>query len=516
MESGKFLVIESTALMSRTWSPYQLAVFRDIESGKGHTFVGAVAGSGKSTTIVEGLNYIPEGLKALFCTFSSDATDALREKLGPELLKRVDCSTLHSYGARQVRRAFSRSELNKNKTWVLLQEIFPGQDLKKIDREVQAGLVKCVSLAKGTLSETAEQIDELIWSFQIETGEDSAVGEDVEHKRAKIRTWFIRTVMKLLHRSAEATDMHDFDDMIWLPVKKNLRVWQYDRIFIDEVQDLNACQIELALRACKSSGRILAVGDERQAIYGFRGADENAVSNLVDRMRAKRLLLSVCYRCPKSVIREAQRFVPQIEWGPNAEEGAVTTTTDDYMLAHVQPGDFILSRANAPLVSLCLGFLAKGRKALVTGRDVGKNLATLIEKSKATDVRTFLVWLDDWAMRETSHLSERTPPLEEQIQMVQDKSDCLKVLCEGAQSLNEVSAKIAALFADKGKNQKDFAPDTIVLSTVHRAKGLERQNVWMLRETFLRGQGSIEEENIYYVAVTRAQANLYMVYERSK
>src|SRR5690606_8710435 len=65
----------------------------------------------------------------------------------------------------------------------------------------------------------------------------------------------------------------DFDDMIFVPVRNNwVRAW-YNVVIVDECQDMNAAQIEMALRACKKGGRIIVVGDEKQAIYGFRGAD---------------------------------------------------------------------------------------------------------------------------------------------------------------------------------------------------------------------------------------------------
>ena len=78
--------------------------------------------------------------------------------------------------------------------------------------------------------------------------------------------------MKLLEQCTGTEDgCIDFDDMIWLPVVLDLPQRKFDRVFIDECQDLNRSQIELSLRAVKPDGRILAVGDPHQAIYSFRG-----------------------------------------------------------------------------------------------------------------------------------------------------------------------------------------------------------------------------------------------------
>ena len=69
----------------------------------------------------------------------------------------------------------------------------------------------------------------------------------------------------------------DFDDMIWLPVALNLPIpMTFDFLIVDEYQDSNITQQELALRFCPS-GRMVIVGDRYQSIYQFRGADTMAI-----------------------------------------------------------------------------------------------------------------------------------------------------------------------------------------------------------------------------------------------
>src|ERR1700722_1305373 len=98
------------------------------------------------------------------------------------------------------------------------------------------------------------------------------------------------------------TSRVDFDDMIWIPNVLNLPLNTYDYVFIDEAQDLNIAQINLALNSCAKGGRIISCGDSNQAIYSFRGADSNAVNNIIERCQSKTFPLSVTYRCAKSIV----------------------------------------------------------------------------------------------------------------------------------------------------------------------------------------------------------------------
>lgn len=74
----------------------------------------------------------------------------------------------------------------------------------------------------------------------------------------------------------------------------------------------------------------------------------------------------------------------------------------------------------------------------------------------------------------------------------------------GAKSVSEVRARIESLFSDKDDAAR------VMLTTTHKAKGLERERCWILSETFRPNRGT-EEANLWYVAVTRAKNELYLV-----
>jgi hypothetical protein len=221
------------------------------------------------------------------------------------------------------------------------------------------------------------------------------------------------------------------------------------------------------------------------------------------------LPLSVTYRCARAIVAVAKRIVPDLEAAPHAVEGEVSATSWAAMVEGAAPGDFVLSRTNAPLIGLCMQFLAEGRRASIQGKDLAKDLLSMLRRSKAANVDAFLVYLDAWAGAETRRMLARKPVAGD-TGAIDDKVTCLRTLCEGAQSIAEVTARIESLFSD------DDNAARIVLSTTHKAKGLERDRVWMLAGTYARGMDSDEGQNLYYVAVTRARKALVMVADKPK
>lgn len=476
---------------ARVWSEYQSAVFAGIAQGEGHMMVDAVAGSGKTTTIVEGLSNVPRGKSVLFVAFN--------KPIATELAKRapshVNVSTLHALGLRACSASLpNRPRVDADKAKTLAASLLPGDDL----REWRTAVCKAVSLSKSYLAESAEDVADVIDVHDIAIPRDGLRGQ------------FVADVRKMLAACAEHIASVDFDDMVWMPVILELGVPQYDRVFVDETQDLNAAQIKLALRACKPGGRICAVGDPRQAIYQFRGAGEDSFGKVRDGLDAKVLPLSVTYRCSKAVVREAQKLVPHLQAAPGAIEGSVSQCSERDMFAGAGAGDFILSRVNAPLMKLCLAFLRNGQAACIQGRDIGTKIVATIRRAGTADVGAMLKWVDSWADRETLRLEKRGLDAES----VQDLRDCIRALSEEETFTYDVISKIERLFAD-GDNAS-----RITLSSTHKAKGLERKNVWLLRNTYMRSRKApngkwmgpgIAEANLLYVAITRAQVNLYMV-----
>jgi DNA helicase-2/ATP-dependent DNA helicase PcrA len=254
-----------------------------------------------------------------------------------------------------------------------------------------------------------------------------------------------------------------------------------------------------------AGGRIVIVGDDRQGIYGFRGASTNALDMLKAELGADEFPLTVTRRCPKAVVSMAKALVPDFTAADDAPDGTVDTLDLNKILSEVKPGNFILSRTNAPLVGLCLKLVANDIPARVRGRNIGDNLIAMVEKAKAKDLNDVSNYLDKWEAKQMKRAA--TLPEEKADRLVsdvQDKRQTLDTLIGAVDTVKELISKIDAMFSDN--------PDikAVMLSTVHKSKGLEADRVFLLESTFRASKG-IEDDNIRYVALTRAKSHLTLV-----
>ena len=79
-------------------------------------------------------------------------------------------------------------------------------------------------------------------------------------------------MLEILKAAEEPTEAIDFADMIFLPLRKGMVYPSYELVVIDEAQDMTRPQLEIAKREPPPKmGGFFIVGDDRQAIYGFRG-----------------------------------------------------------------------------------------------------------------------------------------------------------------------------------------------------------------------------------------------------
>lgn len=465
----------------REWNVHQLAIFADVATGKDNLVVIARAGSGKTTTIVEAVYRVPPKLSILVAAFNK----SIRDTLVPLVPASTDTSTFHSLGMRTILLSNPKAKFEQWKLSKVVEEIIGNIWVQK---DLADQLQKCASLAKGHMIDQVGDLDEIIDKYGIDAGS------------GKERDDFITYVCRILSRCRAQSNIFDYDDMIWLPLVLGLHVPKYDRVFVDETQDLNKAQIQLVLKAVKPEGKVVAVGDDRQAIYGFRGADDKAIPSVIETLNAKILPLSVTYRCAKSIVRLANKLVPDLEHAPLAVEGSVTDVAYDEMKKNARPGDFVLSRVNAPLIGLAMSFLKDNRPANIQGRDIGGNLSGMIKRSKAKTVKDFEKYVMTWRAEEVARLVQK----KRDTTSAEDKAECLMTLCEGAVTLADVKAKIDRLFSDTDDKNK------IILSTTHKAKGLERERVFVLANTYRKGK-STEEDNLWYVAITRAKSELFIV-----
>lgn len=410
------------------WSKYQLALFE----ARGNLVVNAVPGSGKTTSIEEYIKRI--GGKTLAVTFTKVIAD--------ELAKRVPyASTLNSLG-----NSVLRAKFNKNKTLSVFKRVArTEEDYYKYRWDIQ----RVVSLMKGTLCENAADVCE-----------EYGIVTDYEYCND--------TFMM----SRDWTNIIDFDDQLYFPYWQKIPLPRYDRVVVDEAQDLNAVQIELLQQYPER----IYVGDTYQAIYGFRGSRSDTMSLL----EGQRLPLSICYRCAVSIIQEANKCYDVIEPAPGAAQGICERVKG---LDGLRAGDVVLCRTAAPLVELCLDLIREGKKAYVKGREVE---AQLLRDCEIPD-------LDGWYAECCETLSPR------QLEGIETRYEIMKIVRQSKE-------KVKSIFTESA--------DAICLMTGHKSKGTEHDRVWIIRPDLIphpRATDLVQEKNLMFVMITRAKKELYIV-----
>lgn len=510
-------------------SKYQSAIFDWVINGRGDAVVQAAAGSGKTSTLIECAKLIHSS-RATFLAFNNHVVKELQSRLGNSVV----CKTIHSVGRAAVARHLGNVEVDEGKMNDICkpyaQEI--ADDLQaKYQRELRVWmrakdddipepeeppttavitgqLKRLAHFVRVTLTEADDRgaVEEMIAHFDCL---DDPLTLDMVH-------YPLRLILKESMRIAENQRLIDFDDMIWLPHVWGLQPYRSQWIMTDECQDLSPAQLALVLKMREKGGRIIFVGDKNQAIMGFAGALSDSVDQIIAATNSVVLPLSICYRCPTSHIKLAQQIVPTIESAPGAPEGVVEHTRRDKLPEIIREGDLVISRCTAPAIKLCIELIAKRIPARVRGRDIGKSLTAIVKevaKHPEFEFKKFPRFLHEYKEIKIAKLEQRRNS-ESQIESLRDRCEGIQVCYDAfdSKSLGEFCAEIEDLFSD--------SRSSVMLSTVHRAKGLENERVFILRPDQLPLRWSnqqdwelCQEKNLLYVAYTRAKSALYFVDE---
>jgi superfamily I DNA/RNA helicase len=499
-------------------SPQQADFLNWVSTGTGSCVLEAVAGAGKTTTLLEAV--ARTGGNVAIMAYNKDIAAEISEKLAARGIdwKTARAGTVHSFGFGAYRKAYPRVTVDKDGQKVpgLILAAMGGDDAKAHPLyHVRGDVAKLVSLAKqraiGVLGSIA---DAKLWFdiidhfdlFQIDAGEAG-----VDLKLA------VRLGQHILNQNNAMTDLIDFDDMVYMPLIRRVRFWRHAWIFVDEAQDTNPARRALVRAMLAPGGRVVAVGDRAQAIYGFTGADADSLDLIAQDFSATRLPLTTTYRCPKSVVAFAQQWVSHITCADTAPEGEVSTIPYAALAqqADLDGSSAVLCRNTKPLVALAFQLIRAKIACKVEGRDIGKGLIKLATRWKrVTTLHGLEVALEGYQEREVTKALARKK--EATAQAIVDQCDTLRVIidtcrAEKRDSIDAVVATIEGLFADKVKG-------ILTLSTIHKSKGREWRNVYWLdragtlpspyaRQDWQRQQ----EDNLCYVAATRAKTRLIEV-----
>jgi len=495
-------------------SPEQENFWFNLLNGNSHIMLEARAGTGKTFSCIQGCRrYLAENPRANIAMVAYNKSIAT--ELEAQVPEGVTACTMHSLGYKAIRNWVDGNiKVNKWKTLNILEDILGKKELKKLGNGFQYSMKKVVSLAKNVLvsrDHFDRDFDAMVAHYNLQLNGDEK----------KIRELLPKVLDKsLLNPEGSSYPGVDFDDMIWLPVVMGMPLEKFDVLFIDEAQDLNKSRQCLAVKSLAKDGRLIAVGDPKQAIYGFAGADAYSMRNLANEVGADDVIhlpLTVSRRCPKSHIELAQKIVSDIKPMHLAMEGTIYTRDSKKAIEEMKGGDLVLCRMNAPLMKIAYSLIRQGTPVTIQGRDIGASLVTLCKKlvdgDMSVDIFYFNTRLDGYLVREIARLDAKalhTPVSKSQYEMLQDKVECIRAISEGLVIVHDVVARIENLFSDN----TDTVKAKVLLSSVHRAKGLEAETVYIshpekMPHPMATLEWEIEQEfNIKYVAITRSMNTL--------
>lgn len=328
-----------------------------------------------------------------------------------------------------------------------------------------------------------------------------------------------------------------FDDQIFCPTMLGGRFPQFPVLFVDEAQDLSPLNHRMLELSGNANTRLVAVGDERQAIYAFRGADGRSMDS-IRRLKPgdswSDLPLVTTFRCPKAIVARQQGHAPGFRAWPSNVDGlfklfkvkaqgeAEDLTGEGWTWAEIQAALpqsgaslAILCRNNGPLMAMAFKLIRQGVGVHMLGRELGKGLVTLSKKLCAKDetpVDAVRAVIREWADREAG--LARANGKDEKVAGITDRAECLFAVCDGA-GVRDAGALRSAL-------EKLFARESglVTLSSIHRAKGLEWDVVlhldpWRVPSRWAKQAAKRGDEiqmrqefNLIYVAETRTRHTL--------
>jgi superfamily I DNA/RNA helicase len=494
------------------WGPQQTSVFNWVRRGRGSTFMRARAGTGKTTTLVgvcHVLREINELGSVAMAAFNTKIVKDVKLKLAEEEFswKDVNVRTFHGHGYAPLRKVYDRAFLDEDGR-AKLEEICR---LAGTPQHLESFCAQLVSLAKNAAVGIFSNVDDdKVWLGLVDHHD---MADDLE-RLEDLRLAVDKAKLMLHHSNEICHRLLNFDDMIYVPVLKRMRFWQNRWVLIDEAQDTNAIRRAMARMMLRGDGRSIWVGDDRQAIYGFTGADADSVEKIQREFGCDVHPLTLTYRCGKSIVAEAQQFVPDIEAHESNEAGTVRRIHERELVSQeLRADDAILCRKTAPLITTAFALIKRGIACHVEGREIGAGLLKLAKRWKTVKtVDALRTKLEDFCEKQVKKFMDKKK--EVKAEQVRDRVDTLLALMQGCPDLACVEKKIEDMFKDDDLEVKK----TLTLSTVHRAKGREWPRVFVLGRfqfmpsNFARQQWQlVQEDNLIYVACTRAKSELVYV-----
>lgn len=465
----------------------QAAIIEAARDTTENLAVVARAGAAKTSTLVMIAEALPS-LEILCLAFNKSIATEMAERLPPN----CEAKTLHALGFKCWLQYIRKSpKVDGRKVYEILISIIRGLDQEERDEayELLSETLDFIRQAKSSGYLPARYTGH--WKHLIE---DEAFYLSLPMEPTKLQRELIDST--LIESFKQALDGRlDFDDMIYCPALCSVSWPTYDLTLVDEAQDLSPINHYIIRKIVKRK-RIIAVGDPLQAIYGFRGASERSMKELIQLFSMRELRLTITFRCGSEIARNVHWLAPDLTTPPTAQLGEVhrLQTWNPSML---QLGDAIICRNNAPLFSMAIKMIKAGLAPELAGRDLAKPLAKVLTKlgKPATTSVKALETLEAWKKKE---LARARAGAESRIH---DQAACLRCILDQTKTVGDAKAYLEHILNRDGR---------IYLMTGHKAKGLEFNRVWFL-DQFLCKIKYGQDANLKYVIETRAKSFLAYV-----
>lgn len=470
--------------------------------------VNALAGTGKTTTLTMLAKALPPG-PALALAFNKK----IKEELEKRFPSNFTVMTMNGLGHRAWASTINKKKMliDSNKLGRLTTEALkPFPDSKPqwgalktlVIQAMQLGVVPSqFQNARSLIPDTPQVWEEIDESFSLGlTADERKLGRRI--LIASIEEGFNGCIT--------------FDDQIYLPVVFSGSFPRFPTVLVDEAQDLSPLNHQMLKRV--SAGKLIVVGDPRQAIYAFRGADHNSMESL-KALRSEwiELPLNTTFRCPKNVVYRQHKHAPQYRAAPSAPHGTIRDLTAEgpWTWPQVSAGAkgeiAVLCRNNAPLLTMAFKLLRQGVGVNMLGRDIGRGLSALCKKVSpdlTLSIEPFVVKLTDWFEGESSKAEANGDA--SKLDSLTDRFECIKTVIENKspRTVKALIFELDTLF------QKDNG--LVTLATGHKAKGLEWHTVvhldpWRIPSKFAKTPADQTQEfNLQYVLETRTKDTLIL------
>lgn len=482
-------------------SKYHESIFDEIKYPKNNIIIQARAGSGKSTLCRNAISIHPSE-KTLMLMFNTKNAKDMQTKLKEQNIESVVARTYHSIGYASLFSAFGDVKVTNTRMSKILEKhpasakLFPFQKTE---------ILNFINFIRNYAKINPKMIGILAQRTGMRIKFDGYTNSKVMMNEV------IEIVFDCIKKSASPPENGEIDteDMVYLPYILNLKLPKYDRVYVDEAQDSSSVNRHMAIECASKAKQLVIVGDDMQAIYAWRGADKNSMLNFQKESNASIFPLPVSYRCSKAVASYVSlHFVQDFTAHNSNKLGSLSSIDYNEMLDIADENDMILSRTNSMLVRAVFRLFMKGKAARIErGRENASEdfgLKFILNKYIDTSTKTMLSKLKRWTDLQISSLEKDEAYIK--ASDIKEQFNLIMFLAENTIFVSEIMKKIDWL-VELSKSEKG-----ITVSSIHRAKGAEANNVFVLENSFSTKDTSDEARNLKYVAYTRAIENLYMVH----